>query len=535
MSTATDWLASKLKALEDAKPEARPALFTQIKKRALLYVQSGELNSLTESLLEVQAERFHLNRPRILSEQKGVSTSEISVCTDLANADRIRRKFGDRLRHTASLGWMFYDGTNWRKDECLEVMAMAQEAAVSIRDEVKELEGERAEKLAKWGVRSQSTASVTAAIKQARALPPIAAHIDDFDSDKMLLNCRNGVLDLNTYTLVPHSESLTLHTMTAGASYVPEAKCYGWTKFLKKILPDKEIRDFVQRFAGYTLTGTTGEQCFVFLWGLGANGKSTMMEVLAHVMGTYESMTPFDTIRRRNQGQATNDLARLRGARMVRASEPDKDVRLSESLIKQITGGEKVTARFLRREFFEFHPHFKLWFAGNHEPRISGSDHGIWRRVLKIPFTVRIPKAEQVDQDELIASLLGEREGILNWMVEGLKEWQQYGLTPPEEVRRVTQEYRENEDPFGSFIADCCEVNAADWTRTSDLWETWKRWSDGAGEDTGTKRMLCKTLRELGFAQKRNNQEYGFAGLGLKAGEVAMNQPEYEGDGAWTD
>lgn len=459
----------------------------------------------------------------------------IHPCTDLANADRFRNRYQGKVKWTHALGWMHWDGKRWKRDEENEVMGLMQSAIMGIKTEADAAVDEDKKAsvaLFRWYVQSQSTNRVQAALVQAAALHPLVAHIDNFDKSPWDLNCENGVVNLNSGRIERHNQS-SLHTMVTNVEFDKGAKCPEWDKFLIRVLPDEKMRSFIQRFAGYSLSGSISEQCFAFLWGGGENGKSVLMEVLARILGTYATVTPFDTFVRRGAGQSTNDIARLRGARMVRASEPDEGVRLSESIIKQATGGEPMAARFLRKEFFEFHPQFKLWFGGNHEPGIKGSDHGIWRRVLKVPFLVKIPASERRPFDELVGDLLEEGSGILNWAIQGFQDWMLDGMRPPRDVIEATKEYRKSEDPFGTFCEERCEENPTGFTTIEHLWQAYKKWAADAGEEMGTKRGMSAKFRDRGFSVTRKRDKRGYAGINLKAGRIAEAQPEYEGDKQW--
>jgi putative DNA primase/helicase len=272
--------------------------------------------------------------------------------------------------------------------------------------------------------------------------PVIPEHLDQ---DPWLFNVENGTIDLKTGELRPHERG-ALITKLAPVQYDREAECPTWWKFLMRIFNGNlALIEFLQKAVGYALTGSTREQCLFFLHGLGANGKSTLLEIIHTLLGDYAHRTSSETFLIKKSGGIPNDVAALRGARLVGAVEVESGRRLAEVLIKEMTGGDRISARFLHAEWFDFKPEFKIFLAANHKPVIRGTDHAIWRRIHLIPFNVQIPKPEQ-DRD-LPEKLKAELPGILNWALEGCQMWQLYGLEPPAEVQAATQDYREEMDP----------------------------------------------------------------------------------------
>ena len=424
--------------------------------------------------------------------------------TDLGNARRLVRLHGEDLFHTGSLGWLVWDGTRWQRDETGDAVRRAKAAIESLWGEAKKAadrgDTESAKHKFKHALKSQSARSIEAALRLASTEKSVAARTESFDRHPWLLNCRNGVLDLKTGRMQEHDQALRL-TRRVEASFHPNASCPQWEEFLEQVLPDPEVRSFLQRYAGYTLAGERAEQVFVFLYGSGSNGKSTLLDVLASVLGDYGVVTPFDTFLERQPGQATNDLARLAGSRFVRASEPDEGAVFSESLVKSITGGEPISARFHRQEFFEFVPGFTLWLSGNHHPRVKGTDEGIWRRVLLVPFSVRIEKGDKHLKDRL----LDERDGILRWMYEGCAAWQRVGLNAPKAVVKATTEYRKDQDVAGRFLEERCilTLKEADWLTVKALRGAYEHWCDENGERPMSQRALADRLKLRGLNNAR--------------------------------
>jgi putative DNA primase/helicase len=293
-----------------------------------------------------------------------------------------------------------------------------------------------------------------------------------------------------------------LLTKLAPVVYDPTATAPVWETFLGRIFAhDPALVGHLQRVLGYALTGQTSEQTWFLLHGVGANGKSTLLRTTIDLLAEYAAWTPTQTLLAKRSEGINNDLARLRGARLVGATETDGGRRLAEELVKRMTGGDKVAARFLYGEFFEFAPEFKLFLATNHKPEIRGTDHATWRRVRLIPFTVTIPDAEQ--DKSLLDKLRGEFPGILRWMVAGCLLWQRDGLGLPDAVREATQEYRASMDVIGNFLAECCTADASATAKAADLYRAYGVWCEANKEHPEGQRRFGEALAERGFQAGR--------------------------------
>jgi putative DNA primase/helicase len=342
----------------------------------------------------------------------------------------------------------------------------------------------------------------------------LARPLETLDASPLDINTEGGVLRFSLapgedeggqapplpvarFDLLPHAREQWL-TKLMPVAPDPAAACPLFDDFLRRIQPLAEMRSFLQRWFGYSMTGLTAEQKFTFFYGSGANGKSVLVDLMARIMGDYAASAKIESItgkNRRGGGDATPDLMPLIGARFVRTSEPDEGQRLQEGLIKELTGGEPILVRALNENFVLVYPIFKLTISGNHKPEIHGGDDGIWRRVMLVPFDVQIPPEER--DPDLGKKLWEERAGILNWLVEGLRQYLTYGLMVPGAVEAATQDYREDSDPVGTFLTKCCCITGApaDSISAKALGQAFVFWQDRAGEGAWTERTVQKRLK----------------------------------------
>jgi putative DNA primase/helicase len=295
----------------------------------------------------------------------------------------------------------------------------------------------------------------------------------------------------------------------------PGADCPLWREFLKRITDgNPELEGFLQRVAGYCLTGSTQEHALFFLYGTGANGKSVLLNTLSGIIGDYARSAPIETFTASSVERHPTDLASLRGARLVMAVETEEGRRWAESRIKVLTGGDKIAARFMRQDFFEFVPQFKLIIAGNHKPGLRSVNEAIRRRFHLVPFTVTIPRDQR--DETLTERLKGEWPGILSWMISGCHDWREQGLAAPEIVLAATAAYLEAEDALTAWLEEACELDPSAWESSSALFASWKAWADRAGEHPGTMKRLVQNLEARGFVARRKMNGRGFEGLSIK-------------------
>ncbi|MDR1802840.1 MAG: hypothetical protein LBQ94_04480 [Treponema sp.] len=388
--------------------------------------------------------------------------------TDSTNAYRLVREFGKDIRYIAPWKkWVVWDDTHWEVDSGPLIHTKGLDMVRNIYAEIYKTADYRDRKdIEKYAIQSESTRRREAFVKAASWISDLNAAVDDLDRDPWLLNVENGTLDLRTGELLPHRQE-DMITKIAKVRYDKGADCPLWKQFIREIMDYKgDLIGFLQTAAGWAVSGDISEQAMFILYGTGANGKSTFLNVIMGILGDYAISTYAETFMKRNNDTATNDIARLRGTRFVTTPETEQGKRLSEHLIKQATGNDQLTARFLYGEYFNFVPTFKIFMASNHKPVIKGTDHGIWRRIKLIPFTTTIANEKQ--DRYLEQKLKEEKSGILNWLIEGVLRWRKEGLNTPPVVLNATDEYRGEMDVIGNFIRKRCVQKPGAMIRARD-------------------------------------------------------------------
>ena len=403
--------------------------------------------------------------------------------SDVALALRLVKKCGHKLRYVAAWGkWLIWNGKYWQFDDTLAAFDIARDICRSAAAECDEPH------VAK---RIASAQTVAAVEKLAKADRSIAANIEQWDADPWLLNTPDDVIDLRTGILRPHEAS---DYMTKITNASPDGECPTWMAFLAKVTDNNsELMDYLRRKAGYCLTGVTKEQDLDFFYGTGGNGKGIFLNTLTAIMNSYAVIANIDSFTLSAGDKHPTDLAMLRGARLATAQETEEGRRWAESRIKMLTGGDPITARFMRQDFFTFMPQFKLIIAGNHKPALRNVDEAIRRRFHLVPFTVTIPESER-DKD-LPEKLKAEWPGILRWAIEGAKEWHENGLNPPLMIREATAAYLTSEDMMKLWIEECCVLAKNSNATMTDLFAAWQKWAAERGEDSGSMRRFSQNLR----------------------------------------
>lgn len=444
----------------------------------------------------------------------GAVDGEGRPLTDLGNAERLLDEHGEDLRFVPGLHWLQWDGARWDplgpKVEPVELMARSVRGLQRLGAET----GQPA--ITKFGFQCESAGKIRSAIGLARDLPGIRTAADALDRDPWLLCCPNGTLDLRTGQLHEHDRAHLITRMT-NASFDPRATADRFWRFLLEVFAnDVELALYVLRYLGYSLTGITREQVFGVWHGFGANGKSTLIEAVRDVLGDYAQILAPDLLIERRNGRASEsaspDIARLRGSRFAAGVETKEGQRWNESLVKQLTGSDRVVARHLHSELIEFDPSWKIVLAVNHKPIVRGTDRGMWRRIHLVPFDVSF---EGREDRSLPDQLRAEASGILTMLVQACLQWQKEGLRPPQRVLAEVEDYRQGQDVIGSFLAECCTAGGD--VAKSKLYQAYKHWCGLAGEFCHGKHAFNNQLRERGYEDARKAGGIVWAGLSLSS------------------
>ncbi|PEA86312.1 phage/plasmid primase, P4 family [Bacillus thuringiensis] len=423
--------------------------------------------------------------------------------TELGNAERIAYEYGHVIKYVSDIGWYIWDGKRWKLDTKKEIERITAKVLRSLYKSEDELETKWARMCERRNIRMNSIKDL---------MPLVPGEREEFDKYKYLFNVENGIVDLKTGKLQQHDRELGLTKIT-NVSFDENAKCPTWLAFLDQIfLGDQDLVEYMQRLIGYSLTGDISEQIMMFLVGGGSNGKSTFINTIKDLLGEYGKQAKSDTFIKKKDTGANNDIARLVGARFVSAIESEEGEKLSESFVKQITGGEPVLARFLRQEYFEFVPEFKVFFTTNHKPVIGGLDEGIWRRVKLIPFNLNLPSHKR--DKRLPEKLSLEMPGILNWAIEGCMKWQQGRLKEPKVVAEATGQYKEDMDILAPFLDEVCYTdepeNEAIRIEAKELYNVYERWCFNSGERALGNRSFYRMLETKGFGKTKGQKNKTF-------------------------
>lgn len=415
--------------------------------------------------------------------------------TDLGNARRLVTFHGRDLRYCHPWGkWLTWTGKRWAVDDSGEVDRRAKDVTRELWREVAECDdSDERKELATWARSCESSARIRSMIDLARSEPGVPVLPEDMDRNPWLFNCTSGTIDLRTGDELEHRRE-DLICQCALADYEPDMPAPIWEAFVHRIFDGKaDLIRFVRRLLGWCLTGDVSEQLLPFFHGAGANGKSVLVGAVQGILGPdYAMKAPPDLLMMRGGDSHPTERADLFRKRFVACVETEDGRRLAESLVKELTGGDRVRARRMREDFWEFSPTHKIVLASNHKPRIRGTDHGIWRRVRLVPFDVTIPEGERDKQ--LPSKLEAEYPGILAWLVRGCLEWQRDGLGCPPEVMAATDRYRRSEDVVSQFVEECCRLNDSDRESAGALYATYKRWATEQGDRPMTQRRFGEQL-----------------------------------------
>lgn len=466
--------------------------------------------------------------------------------TELGGAIRFARLHGDNFRYASTWGWLAWADGRWERDQVGRVMRAVKQTVVgyyaeaaammesakrlfdaAAADGIPDAEREKlaedarnraaiANSLTKWAKTCQGRAKLESIAKLAESEYPIVTVSDNFNRKPWTLNVKNGTIDLRTGNLYPHRRD-DLQTTLCNVDYIPDATCPTWDKFLHRVMDgDEEMIRFLQRAIGYSLTGDVSEQKLFFLHGSGANGKSTFVNVILSLLGNdYATQAAPQLLVAGKSDRHPTEVADLYGKRLVASIEVEDGRRLAEELVKQLTGGDKIKARMMRQDFFQFDPTHKLWLVANHKPIIKGTDFAIWRRILLIPFDVTITDAEKDPQ--LPTKLLAESSGILAWAMRGCMEWQLHRLQVPAKVTAATDTYKKESDTFGAFLTECTVNAPTAETKASTLYGTYEAWCGENGERPVSGKLFSAKLTESGYEKIRTNSGVVYRSIGILA------------------
>jgi putative DNA primase/helicase len=436
---------------------------------------------------------------------------------DVATAERFLDLWGDEICYQAETRkWLVWDGIRWKQDQLEEVFNNAVEFAKGLHSPeiTSSTEGK------KYAQRANSHAGLNAflVIAQKKKTVPAAA----FDSHPYLINCTNGTLDLRTFELLPHDRT-KLITKVVACEYDPDAEAPEFLEFLETVQPDRKIRAFLQRSIGYSLLGVVRERAFWILYGIGNNGKSIFLILFIKLLRDYASGTTANSIMARKGSQIPNDIARLKGQRFVIVPETQEDEKIDAALVKALSAGDTITARFLFGEFFDFQFTGKLWIATNNKPVITDRSKGFWDRVIVVPFAQDIPPDKVIKSDDLIANLLAEAPGIFAWAVQGCRDYFELdSLDVPAEIQNQIDSYRGEQDPIAQFLESRCVtyeqarsnspnsyLHESDFrAANTNVYRAYQVFCDESGESPISKKKFTQDLLRRGFANGNSGGRY---------------------------
>ena len=417
--------------------------------------------------------------------------------TDLGNARRAARVFGQDIKYLKERGeWAFYNGQSWEADNSEAVISqMVKRVPDLVYLEGQTKRGKQRKKYNEWAVKSQSAAGLRNCLEVLRTEPSVALSIGKLNADPFLFNAANGVIDLTTGKLYQHDKSY-LQTKTSPVLYEPKAKCPNFLQFMDTVFAgDADMINYMQKVLGWSLTADVRHQQFYLIHGPGANGKSTMLEIIRHIAGEYCMGADFGTFTIRNKGAASSDIARLHGARMVIAQEGKPGETFNESFVQQWTGGDPIIARFMYQDFFEFKPVGKLWLSTNHAPRIR--TNAMWRRIRIIPMKVVIPKAQR--DPNLKDKLLQEAPGILQWLIRGAIAAKVTGLNSPIAEQLARDEYRNRIDITFTFLSAKCVLHPSQTVTIEAIYQSYRKFCINRGLRTMTQPAFISAVEERGY------------------------------------
>lgn len=520
-----EWLVEDLRKVSlpsSASPTIPAALrigndIPQGSRHASLLTAAGALRRTGMTTVEITAALKTIRDQRFSDGDHPVTDDEIEdianwvdtkdrsyALSDLGNAERFIEQHSEDVRYCYEWDkWLVWDGRRWKVGDQASLMRLAHSTVISIYQEATNtLDDKKRAAIASHAIKSQAAHRIDAMCKLIK--PYLVVRPDQLDQHLEYLNVTNGVIDLRTGDLLPHDRDHMI-TKLVEVEYDTNAPYDEWEKFLELVTGgDKDLQLFLGTAVGYTLTGRTDEHALFFLYGVGANGKTTFTETIRRLIGDGSVRVDIESLMQSfSRGQTASPyVAQLAGTRLALASEIPENRKLNESLIKDLTGGDSITARFLFANPFTFTPTHKLWIFGNHKPKILGTDEGIWRRLKIIPFKVTIPPEERRPLHEVLDTFASEMQGILAWAVTGSILWHNHGLKKVDAVEKATSEYRSEQDLVQQFLEERCEMNSKYLVLKDELYKAWRKWCEDTGETDAmrrSKKWLTQQMTRRGF------------------------------------
>jgi putative DNA primase/helicase len=483
-----------------------PGSAFECKKCGWFKEESGEEKVSQKS--DEPSMRSHAESEKVVRDYKTIPPNEsllIFNLTDSGNAECFRKLYGHQYTFVfEKKRWFRDNGIRWEDDNERVILKMLDTIRERGRQawELQDLDKQKS--IIKWCLYSESRMKLNSALSIAESMMPQS--INSFDADPWKLCCANGAVDLKTGDLLTPKRDDWFYKST-NILYDPVAKCIRFLQFLEEIFNgDRELINFIEKAVGYLITGLTVEQVLFILYGTGANGKSVLLNILGELLGDYAITTPASTFKDNPYHDSIpNDIARMAGARFVKSIEVKEGTHLNEERIKALTGGDRISARYLHNEFFEFTPVCKFWIAVNHKPVIRGSDEAIWRRIRLIPFEVFFPPEKR--DPNLYQALKAELPGILSWAVQGCLKWQTEGLEPVGKVKEATSAYRAESDLIAQFLEEktCASTKKV---KAGELYKAYESWCKEHGEFVISGTKFGKRMEEKGFIKKKDGHVY---------------------------
>ena len=449
--------------------------------------------------------------------------------TDSGNAERLIEMFGDELRYCPQTReWLIWDGRRWAQDTGNHIYTMARDVARSYEDTAEGMankEGKAHELVIRWARSSESLRGIQSMIRLAQSHEDVVVGHEDFDRSPDHLCVSNGTVNLTDCSFRKFNSPDNI-TKLAPVVYTRGKRSKLWDIFMSDVVPDPDTRDFIQRAVGYSITGHTYEEKMFLLHGQGQNGKTTFTSTLLNMLGDYAAQASSSALIRSSSRGPNNELYVLIGRRFISASETGESGKLNETLIKQMTGMDRVSVNPKYKSQIEFIPTWKIWLSTNHEPSIVGDDKAIWRRMIKIPFTVVIAKPDPKLKLTLLNDL-DERSGILNWVLDGVRMWKERRLVLPDQVSQVTNTYQEEQSIIGQFIKEVCDCRKGVGISKSKLYEEYIKFCKSIREKPKSKNAFGRQIHEIGIGDSRNKNDRYWVGICINRA-VSLNPLDFE-------